>query len=146
MTNKIYTLPEGKNVNEMAHAIQMYLMNSESMNVQILTTEAGQYIIQARAQNGKVGQWFGLDKAIQVTITPCGNNVVTVTIGNGEWLKKSLTMATSMVVLWPLAVTSTVGMVKQGKLPGKIDHTIQMYLAGLTAPVAGGLIPCAAAC
>ena len=47
MTNKIYTLPEGKNVNEMAHSIQMYLMNSESMNVQILTTEAGQYIIQA---------------------------------------------------------------------------------------------------
>ena len=25
MKNMIYTLPEGKNVNEMAHAIQMYL-------------------------------------------------------------------------------------------------------------------------
>ena len=35
MTNKIYTLPEGKNVNEMTHAVQMYLMNSESMNVQM---------------------------------------------------------------------------------------------------------------
>ena len=143
MTTKIYTLPEGKSIPEMSHAIQAFLMNSEGMNVQVLTTEAGQYIIQARAQNGKVGQWFGLDKAIQVRLTPCANNVVSVEIGSGEWLKKSLTMATSMVVLWPLAVTSTVGMVKQGKLPGKIDRAIQMYLAGFTAP--GGFIPAAVA-
>ena len=141
MTTKIYTLPEGKNINEMSHAIQAFLMNSESMNTQVLTTEAGQYIIQARAQNGKVGQWFGLDKAIQVRLTPCANNVVSVEIGSGEWLKKSLTMATSMVVLWPLAVTSTVGMVKQGKLPGKIDHAIRMYLAGFAAPTFGTFIP-----
>ena len=146
MTTKIYTLPEGKTINEMSHVIRDFLMNSESMNVQILTTEAGQYIIQARAQNGKVGQWFGLDKAIQVRLSPCANNVVNVEIGSGEWLKKSLTMATSMVVLWPLAVTSTVGMVKQGKLPGKIDHTIQMYLAGFAAPDCGAFIPASAAC
>ena len=144
MTTKIYTLPEGKNIPEMSRAIQGFLMNSESMNVQVLTTEAGQYIIQARAQNGKVGQWFGLDKAIQVRLTPCANNVVSVEIGSGEWLKKSLTMATSMVVLWPLAVTSTVGMVKQGKLPGRIDHAIQMYLAGYAVPAAGMFIPAAA--
>ena len=143
MTTKIYTLPEGKSISEMSHAIQAFLMNSESMNVQVLTTEAGQYILQARAQNGKVGQWFGLDKAIQVRLTPCANNVVSVEIGSGEWLKKSLTMATSMVVLWPLAVTSTVGMVKQGKLPGKIDHAIQMYLAGFAAPACGAFIPAA---
>lgn len=146
MTSKIYTMPEGKNIPEMSRAIQAFLMNSEEMNVQVLTTEAGQYIIQARAQNGKVGQWFGLDKAIQVRLTPCANNVVSVEIGSGEWLKKSLTMATSMVVLWPLAVTSTVGMVKQGKLPGKIDHAIQMYLAGYMAPAGCAFIPAGAAC
>ena len=146
MTSKIYTMPEGKNIREMSCAIRNFLMNSEDMNVQVLTTEAGQYIIQARVQNGKVGQWFGLDKAIQVRLTPCSGNVVSVEIGSGEWLKKSLTMATSMVVLWPLAVTSTVGMVKQGKLPGKIDHAIQMYLAGFTVPAAGGFLPVTAAC
>ena len=146
MTSKIYTMPEGKSISEMSHAIQSFLMNNENMNVQILTTEIGQYIIQARAQNGKVGQWFGLDKAIQVRLTPCANNVVNVEIGSGEWLKKSLTMATSMVVLWPLAVTSTVGMVKQGKLPGKIDHMIQMYLAGFSVPLSGAYIPVSTAC
>ena len=146
MTTKIYTLPEGKTISEMSHVIRDFLMNSESMNAQVLTTDAGQYIIQARARNGKVGQWFGLDKAIQVRLTPCANNVVNVEIGSGEWLKKSLTMATSMVVLWPLTVTSTVGMVKQGKLPGKIDHAIQMYLAGFKYPAACTLIPASTAC
>ena len=145
MTSKIYTMPEGKNIREMSRAIQAFLMNSEEMNVQVLTTESGQYIIQARAQNGKVGQWFGLDKAIQVRLTACAENVVSVEIGSGEWLKKSLTMATSMVVLWPLAVTSTVGMVRQGQLPGRIDHAIQMYLAGYTVPAAA-FIPAPSAC
>ena len=141
MTNRFYTLPEGKKVNEMARAVQTYLMNSENMDVQILTAESGRYIIQARARNGKVGQWFGLDKAIQVTITPCGINEASVAIGNGEWLKKSLTMATSMVVFWPLAVTSVAGMVKQGRLPNGIDHTIQTYLAELCDPFSGGFDP-----
>ena len=144
MMNRIYTMPEGKSVREMAYTVQMFLMNSESMNAQVLNTESGEYIIQARSQNGKFGQWVGLDKAIQVRMTPHANNVVTVEIGNGEWLKKSLTMATSMIVLWPLAVTSGTGMVKQGKLPGKIDHAIQMYLAGLTP--AAPAITAAAAC
>ena len=136
MKNMIYTLPEGKNVREMANAVRFFLMNAENMEAQVLTAETGEYIIQARARNGKVGQWFGLDKAIRVRLTPHANNVVTAEIGNGEWLKKSLTMATSMVVLWPLAVTSGTGMVLQGRLPGKIDHAIQMYLAGLTPAVA----------
>ena len=139
MKNMIYTLPEGKSVQEMANAIRIFLINSENMDAQVMSTEAGQYIIQARARNGKVGQWFGLDKAIQVRLTPCSNNVVTAEIGNGEWLKKSLTMATSMVVLWPLAITSGTGMVKQGMLPGKIDRVIQLYLAGVGP---AGLIAC----
>ncbi len=139
MKNMIYTLPEGKSISEMANAIRIFLINSENMEAQVLTAETGEYIVQARARNGKVGQWFGLDKAIRVRLTPHANNVVTAEIGNGEWLKKSLTMATSMVVLWPLAVTSGTGMVKQGKLPGKIDRAIQMYLAGIGP---AGLIAC----
>ena len=139
MKNMIYTLPEGKDVREMANAVRFFLMNAENMEAQVLTAETGEYIIQARARNGKVGQWFGLDKAIQVQLTPHANNVVTAEIGHGEWLKKSLTMATSMVILWPLAVTSGTGMVKQGKLPGKIDRAIQMYLAGIGP---AGLIAC----
>ena len=131
MKNMIYTLPEGKNIREMANAVRTFLNNSENMEAQVLSSETGEYIIQARARNGKVGQWFGLDKAIRVRLMPHNNNVVTAEIGNGEWLKKSLTMATSMVVLWPLAVTSGTGMVLQGRLPGRIDHAIRIYMAGL---------------
>ena len=139
MKNMIYTLPEGKNIREMANAVRFFLNNSEDMEAQVLTCETGEYIIQARARNGKVGQWFGLDKAIRVRLIPHSDTLVTAEIGNGEWLKKSLTMATSMVVLWPLAVTSGTGMVLQGRLPGRIDNAIRMYLAGLDF---GGSVAC----
>ena len=109
MTNRIYTLPEDKNIQGLAHAVEGFLMNNEDMNCQVLKSEMGEYIIQGRAQNGKMGQWVGLDKAITVRLIPGQNNAVIVEIGNGEWLKKSLTMATSMFVLWPLAVSSGVG-------------------------------------
>ena len=130
MTNRIYTLPADKSIQELAHVVEGYLTNSENMNCQVLQSEAGEYIVQGRAQNGSLGQWVGLDKAITVRLIPGQNNVVVVEIGKGEWLKKSLTMATSMFVLWPLAVTSGVGMFKQGKLPQKIDRTIQLYISG----------------
>lgn len=139
MTNRIYTLPEDKNIQGLAHAIEGFLMNNEDMNCQVLKSEMGEYIIQGRAQNGKMGQWVGLDKAITVRLIPGQNNAVIVEIGNGEWLKKSLTMATSMFVLWPLAVSSGVGMFRQGKLPQKIDHAIQMYIAGYAPMMAYGM-------
>ena len=136
MTNRIYNLPEDKSIQELSHVIEAYLTNSENMNCQVLTSEAGEYIIQARAQDGKATQWIGLDRSITVRLIPGRNNAVIAEIGNGEWLKKSLTMATSMFVLWPLAVTSTVGMVKQGKLPGRVDRAIQMYIAGINPMLA----------
>ena len=139
MTNRIYTLPENKNIQELSHVIEAYLINSESMNCQVLKSEMGEYIVQGRAQNGKVTQWFGLDKAITVRLIPGQNNTVIVEIGKGEWLKKGLAMATSMFVLWPLAVTSGVGMFKQGKLPQKIDRAIQMYIAGYSPMMAYGM-------
>ena len=135
MTNRIYTLSANRNIQELAHAVEAYLTNSENMNCQVLKSETGEYIVQGRAQNGKMTQWIGMDKAITVRLIPGQNNAVIVETGKGEWLKKSLTMATSMFVLWPLAVTSGVGMFKQGKLPQKIDRAIQMYIAGC-APMA----------
>ena len=139
MTNRIYTLPADKNIQELAHAVEGYLTNSENMNCQVLKSEMGEYIIQGRAQNGKMTQWVGLDKAITVRLIPGQNNAVIVEIGKGEWLKKSLAMATSMFVLWPLAITSGVGMFKQGKLPQKIDSAIQMYIAGYTPMMSYGM-------
>ena len=48
-------------------------------------------------------------------------------------------MATSMFVLWPLAVSSSIGMFKQGKLPQRIDRTIQMYITGYNPTIAYGV-------
>ena len=56
MTNRIYTLPADKNIQELAHAVESYLTNSENMNCQLLKSEMGEYIVQGRAQNGKMTQ------------------------------------------------------------------------------------------
>lgn len=130
MTNRIYTLPADKNIQELAHAVERFLTTAENMSCQVLKSESGEYIVQGRDWNGKMKQWVGMDKTITVRLIPGQNNTVIVEIGKGEWLKKSLTMATSMFILWPLTITSGVGMFKQGKLPQKIDRTIQMYIAG----------------
>lgn len=132
MKSRTYTMPEGRNIRDMANAVYSMLITDEKMDAQVLTASGGEYIVQGRAQNGKLTQWVGMDRSISVRFAQMANGSVQVDIGKGEWLKKSLTMATSMVVLWPLAVTSGVGMVQQGKLPGKIERTIQMYLAGIT--------------
>ena len=130
MTNRVFTLSGDRSMKGLAHAIESYLINDENMNCQVLKSETGEYIVQGRAQHGKMTQWVGLDKTITVRLIPGQNNAVIVETGKGEWLKKILIMAVSMFVLWPLAVTSGVGMFKQGKLPRKIDRTIQMYIAG----------------
>ena len=136
MKNSIYTLPQDKDIRGLAHAVEAYLINVENMNCQVLGTEQGEYIVQGQARNHGFAQWVGMDKAVTVRLTPGMNNTVMAQIGNGEWLNKGLTMTVSMFMLWPLAVSSTVGMVKQGKLPGRIERAIQMYIAGMPMGIA----------
>ena len=79
-------------------------------------------------RNGNLKQIVGMDKAIFVRFNPIGERQVQVEITKGKWVDKSIVMAISMVVLWPLTVTSGIGMVQQGKLPGKITTCIESYL------------------
>ena len=47
----------------------------------------------------------------------------------GKWLDKAAVMGVSMVVLWPLFVTSSIGMFRQNKLIGRLyDEMITEYL------------------
>ena len=128
MHSKRYTLPAGKSVRDLANALQVYLIKDEHMQVQVLPVETGQYVVQARAGGKNVAFLIGLDKAVRILLTPQENGAVDVAIGRGEWIRKSLTMATTAFVLWPVAITSMTGFLRQSKLTGRIDLAIQLFL------------------
>ena len=125
---EIYALREGKNIQGIAAVVNSFLTHSENMETQIINLEGGDVMIQARARGGSWKQWVGMDKAITVRINKLGTDQVAVDIGSAKWTDKAGIMALSMFVLWPLTVTSGIGIYKQGKLPGEIKNTIFRYL------------------
>lgn len=129
MANKInsYPLPADKTPQLVAYEIQNYLVNSENMETQVLGSSDGATIIQGRASGGKWKQWIGMDKAISVKLWET-NGILSVEVGESKWIDKGAVMAVSMFVLWPLTITSGIGMYKQAKLPEKIFTCVRNYL------------------
>ena len=126
--NATYTLGNGKSVQGMAMAAASFLRNQENMETETIPTENGSTFLQARVRNGNIKQFVGMDRTIFVRFNPVGERQVQIEITKGKWVDKSIVMAISMVVLWPLTVTSGIGMIQQGKLPGKITTCIESYL------------------
>ena len=125
---RIFTLSYGKDASGIAHTIRSYLTNDQNMDTQLMRLDNGEYLVQARVNGGSFRQWVGLDKAVNARVTPVGTDKAILEVGSGKWIDKGLTMAVSMMVLWPLAVTSGIGMYMQGKLPDKIARAVEEYL------------------
>ncbi len=119
-----YTL-NGRKVTDIAMAVRNFLETSEKMETQCFFTNDGGAIIQARVRGGSVKKFVGLDKAITVKLAPAGEEMVNVDIGEAKWTDKGIALTVSWFVLWPLAVTSGIGIYKQHKLPEKINRVIQ---------------------
>jgi len=126
----IYKVEGGRGVAMVAGIVNGFLTRQENMETQVLRLEDGAVILQGRGRGGKAMQFLGMDKATSVKIEPVGSDHVSVEIGGGKWADKGVVMAGSMFVLWPLAVTSGIGMAKQGTLPKKIFRAIERGLAG----------------
>ena len=97
------------------------------MQTQIFETGEHGAVVQGRVKGGKAKQWIGMDKAITVKLSD-QNALLTIEIGESKWVDKGVAMTVSMFVLWPLAITSAIGMAKQAKLPEKIFRCIRMSL------------------
>ena len=120
----------GRKVEEIAAAVRNYLESSENMETQCFITNEGAAVLQAKARGGAIKQFVGLDRAITVRITPVSETHITVDIGEGKWVDKGIALTVSWFVLWPLAVTSGVGLYKQHKLPQNIMNAIRNGLYG----------------
>lgn len=125
----VYVIPPGKNIAGIANAVNTLLRLSKGMDTQIVNLEGGNVMLQARDKDGKWKQWIGMDKAITVKLEKIDENRVCVNIGESKWVDKVGIMALSMIILWPLTITSGIGMYIQGKLPGEIKKEVANYLA-----------------
>jgi hypothetical protein len=125
----IYVIPAGKNIAGLANAVDNLLSNSKGMDTQMINLEGGNVMLQARDKAGKWKQWIGMDKAITVKLEKVDEDRVSVNIGESKWVDKVGIMALSMIILWPLTITSGIGMYIQGKLPGEIKKEVANYFA-----------------
>lgn len=123
-----FPLVPGKSLNGAVQAVKSFLASEQKMEVQVLKMEDGATLIQARSVGGKWKQIVGMDKVISVKFSNQGQNILFVEIGGGKWIDKGLVAGISLIVLWPLTVTSGIGMYNQAKLPEKILSCIRDYL------------------
>lgn len=128
-----FTIPSYKSPEGLAEAVINFLSESENMETQLMVPDqnGSVCVVQGRVRGGGFKQFFGLDKAITVRFNVLqGGNTVNVEIGEAKWGDKGVAMTVGMfIIAWPLAITSAIGMYKQGQLPNKILGVIQQYLS-----------------
>ncbi len=123
-----YTMKAGKSVYGLISAVENYLSNTEKMETQRVNGENSDYVaLQARVRGGGWKQLIGMDKAITIRFIKVSSGEVRMEIGEAKWADKGGVMLLSMFVLWPLTITSGIGMYKQGSLPGKIRDVADKY-------------------
>lgn len=120
-----YTMAENKNIDGLVGSTIRFLQY-QNMEVQTFGSESYR-VVQARIKSGELKQLVGMDKAVEIRFFTQGNNV-TVEMGNAKWADKAAVMTVSMFILWPLAVTSGIGIYKQNQLFNQIRRPIEQYL------------------
>nr|MBQ8245187.1 hypothetical protein [Oscillospiraceae bacterium] len=119
-----YTLRDGKSIDGVVDLVTRFLY-SNKMEVQTLGHSECK-VIQARVRKAGAKKLLGMDKAIEVRLSLEEQRLV-VEMGNAKWADKAVVMAVSMFVMWPLAITSGVGIYKQNELFAEIKTVIDQY-------------------
>lgn len=102
-------------------------LEAEGYDAQLLTFD-DEFILQARdsfaSENApKAVRWLSSTTGSAAVATLKAKRLgadVEIEVVGGKWLDKAAAMGVSMVVLWPLFVTSSIGMFRQNKLIGRL--------------------------
>ena len=93
MNEMTCSLRQGKTIRELAHGAEDYLTFEEGMRCQVLRTQSGDYIVQARDRHGEITRWAGVNRSISVRFTPAPQGRVRVTIEQGKQGNKTAALA-----------------------------------------------------
>lgn len=118
-------------------AVKSYLKMQKGMDTQSAKTTEG-YVIQASQPSDAWKTISGTRLAITVHMTII-NDMLNVTIGEGQWSDKLGAGAIGWFVAWPLAVTAVVGAFRQKNLPSEIFALVErtIYTGGREVMVQG---------
>ena len=104
-----------KPISDLVNKLNNYFV-LRNMEVQILTPiDTNTTIIQAKKSNNSMRNIVGQALASTVMINP-KENTVTVDIGCGRWLDKSILTTISLFVFWWLAIPAGIGFYRQDKI------------------------------
>lgn len=125
-TSKVYRLPEGVDAVKVGEAIVNYLKNVKEMVAGGTAIPEG-YFLQAKSPECTWKKLAGMSKATQVQIV-AGDDMITVSIGSGEWSDKIGAGVVGAVIFAPLMVTAALGAWGQKKLIDDIFEFVANYL------------------
>ena len=123
---RIYQLPEERTLADVAQALERHLREKKSLETEGVSCGEDSYFIQARAREDWK-KFLGLDQAIQVRLTLYDRNL-TVDVGAGKWLDKLGGAVVGRLLFPPLLITSAIGAVEQGLLPGELFSCVESAL------------------
>ncbi len=126
-SSKVFRLAEGMTAVSVGEAILNYLTSEHNMYAEGTPTPEG-YFLQAKSQDSSWKKLAGMSKATQVQLVADGD-LVTVSVGSGEWSDKIGAGVVGAVVFAPLVFTAAFGAWKQKELVEQIfnfvhNHTI----------------------
>lgn len=138
--SRMYRL-QGVRVEQVIDSLKAYLTASKGMEIQSAPTTDG-YVLQASQPKDAWKTISGMRLAITVHMTVI-NDMLNVTVGEGQWADKIGAGAIGWFIAWPLAVTAIVGTVRQKKLPEEIFGVIErtIYSGGVSVVVNGAGAP-----
>ena len=124
---RTYTLRNGVTANDLIIRLCNFL-DCSNMETQTAANQDGSCIVlQARTHGGTLKQLVGMDKAVTIRLNQVGDSL-NVEVGEAKWGDKAIVMTVSMFVLWPLTVTSGIGIIAQKQLINRIWNQIDFFM------------------
>lgn len=117
-TSRVYNM-NGITPQQLGEALVGFLRLNKNMIAEGASTPEG-FFVQAKGDDDNWKKIAGMGKAIQVQIISNGNDMATVSIGQGKWSDKVGAGVVGAFLFAPLAVTAIIGAVGQNKLPDEI--------------------------
>ena len=124
-SSKVFRLAEGMSVVNVGEAIMGYLSSDHNMYAEGTTTPEG-YFLQAKSQDSGWKKLAGMSKATQVQIIASGD-LITVSLGSGEWSDKVGAGVVGAIVFAPLMFTAAFGAWQQKELVDQIFNFVHNY-------------------
>ena len=125
---RIYQLSDQVSLSQVKQALERFLREDKSLEAEGVACGEDSYFIQARVREDWK-KFVGLDQAVQIRLTRYGQSL-TVDVGAGKWVDKIGGAVVGRLLFAPLLVTSAIGAVMQGLLPGEIFSCVERTLGG----------------